>query len=314
MVLCPLLLLQKPRSLPHGAGGSGTLVRGAVASTEVKMKLQEFVLNKKKALAHRGLNHCISSDPRYWYGKTQHSSLDQSSPPQSSVSASYNHPVLGMYDAKDDFPLRKTGHFSLVEVVTIPSPLVCRLAGLLLVEVGHLPLSVYPDNTAGDRAEIPGASSLLAHHTAAPWLAHGSPSHNYPVVTSWPVHCTATPRPVESETGHHKDPQTQTVGVIPRATGAPAQATLYPRAPRLPWTPTECHVAMGSSCPPALLATSLLSLLPSPAPLALVDFLGKLGLKSPPGTGAERPLTLYCPVPRKGCLVSWTLLEALAVL
>nr|XP_055236635.1 histone deacetylase 4 isoform X7 [Gorilla gorilla gorilla] len=80
----------------------------AVASTEVKMKLQEFVLNKKKALAHRNLNHCISSDPRYWYGKTQHSSLDQSSPPQSGVSTSYNHPVLGMYDAKDDFPLRKT--------------------------------------------------------------------------------------------------------------------------------------------------------------------------------------------------------------
>ncbi|KAJ8781655.1 hypothetical protein J1605_010913 [Eschrichtius robustus] len=72
------------------------------------MKLQEFVLNKKKALAHRNLNHCMSSDPRYWYGKTQHSSLDQSSPPQSGASVSYSHPVLGMYDAKDDFPLRKT--------------------------------------------------------------------------------------------------------------------------------------------------------------------------------------------------------------
>uniref|UniRef100_A0A674IEG1 Histone deacetylase n=1 Tax=Terrapene triunguis TaxID=2587831 RepID=A0A674IEG1_9SAUR len=78
----------------------------AVASTEVKMKLQEFVLNKKKALAHRNLNHCISNDPRFW--KTQHSSLDQSSPPQSGISGTYNHPVLGMYDSKDDFPLRKT--------------------------------------------------------------------------------------------------------------------------------------------------------------------------------------------------------------
>uniref|UniRef100_A0A8D2N2P6 Histone deacetylase n=1 Tax=Zonotrichia albicollis TaxID=44394 RepID=A0A8D2N2P6_ZONAL len=85
----------------------------AVASTEVKMKLQEFVLNKKKALAHRNLNHCISSDPRFWYGKTQHSSLDQSSPPQSGVSGTYNHPVLGMYDSKDDFPLRKTGRAAL---------------------------------------------------------------------------------------------------------------------------------------------------------------------------------------------------------
>ncbi|KAM6979055.1 histone deacetylase 4 isoform 1-T2 [Tautogolabrus adspersus] len=79
----------------------------AVASTEVKMRLQEFVLNKKKALAHRNLNHCLPSDPRYWYGKTQHSSLDQSSPPQTALSA-YNHPMLGTYDSKDDFPLRKT--------------------------------------------------------------------------------------------------------------------------------------------------------------------------------------------------------------
>lgn len=79
----------------------------AVASTEVKMRLQEFVLNKKKALAQRNLNHCLPSDPRYWYGKTQHSSLDQSSPPQTALSA-YNHQMLGTYDSKDDFPLRKT--------------------------------------------------------------------------------------------------------------------------------------------------------------------------------------------------------------
>uniref|UniRef100_A0A8C1P7P6 Histone deacetylase n=1 Tax=Cyprinus carpio TaxID=7962 RepID=A0A8C1P7P6_CYPCA len=79
----------------------------AVASTEVKMRLQEFVLNKKKALAQRSLNHYLPNDPRYWYGKTQHSSLDQSSPPQTGIST-YNHPVLAMYDPKDDFPLRKT--------------------------------------------------------------------------------------------------------------------------------------------------------------------------------------------------------------
>ncbi|XP_030637593.1 histone deacetylase 4-like [Chanos chanos] len=79
----------------------------AVASTEVKMRLQEFVLNKKKALAQRSLNHCLPNNPRYWYGKTQHSSLDQSSPPQTGMSA-FNHPAVGVYDSKDDFPLRKT--------------------------------------------------------------------------------------------------------------------------------------------------------------------------------------------------------------
>ncbi|XP_023665811.2 histone deacetylase 4-like isoform X2 [Paramormyrops kingsleyae] len=80
----------------------------AIASTEVKMKLQEFVLNKKKALAQRTLSHCISGDPRLWYTKTQHSSLDQSPPPQTNLTAGYGHPVFGLYNPKDDFPLRKT--------------------------------------------------------------------------------------------------------------------------------------------------------------------------------------------------------------
>lgn len=62
---------------------------------------------RRASAVHPCLTHCLS-----WpllSRKTQHSSLDQSSPPQSGVSASYNHPVLGMYDTKDDFPLRKTG-------------------------------------------------------------------------------------------------------------------------------------------------------------------------------------------------------------
>uniref|UniRef100_A0A8C3A142 Histone deacetylase n=1 Tax=Cyclopterus lumpus TaxID=8103 RepID=A0A8C3A142_CYCLU len=80
----------------------------AVASTEVKMRLQEFVLNKKKALAQRSLNQGgLHNDAPYWYRKTQHSSLDQSSPPQTGLST-YNHPVLGVYNPRDDFPLRKT--------------------------------------------------------------------------------------------------------------------------------------------------------------------------------------------------------------
>ncbi|XP_061579920.1 histone deacetylase 4 isoform X2 [Cololabis saira] len=103
-------LKNKERGQENGRNRSDSwtmLPKSAVASTEVKMRLQEFVLNKKKALAQRNLNHCLPSDPRYWYGKTQHSSLDQSSPPQAALSA-YNHPMLGTYDSKDDFPLRKT--------------------------------------------------------------------------------------------------------------------------------------------------------------------------------------------------------------
>uniref|UniRef100_A0A096LZC9 Histone deacetylase n=1 Tax=Poecilia formosa TaxID=48698 RepID=A0A096LZC9_POEFO len=78
----------------------------AIASTEVKLKLQEFLLSKKEP--GPGLNHSFS--PKCWGG--QHTSLEQSSPPQSNTPGtppSYKlPPLLGNYEGKDDFPLRKT--------------------------------------------------------------------------------------------------------------------------------------------------------------------------------------------------------------
>ncbi|KAF7201081.1 histone deacetylase 5 isoform X2 [Nothobranchius furzeri] len=79
----------------------------AIASTEVKLKLQEFLLSKKEPCPS-GLNHSFS--PKCW--GAQHTSLEQSSPPQSNTPGtppSYKLPsLLGTYDGKDDFPLRKT--------------------------------------------------------------------------------------------------------------------------------------------------------------------------------------------------------------
>ncbi|XP_029945545.1 histone deacetylase 5 isoform X2 [Salarias fasciatus] len=79
----------------------------AIASTEVKLKLQEFLLSKKDPLPG-GLNH--SFNPKSW--AAQHASLEQSSPPQSNTPGtppSYKlPPLLGSYESKDDFPLRKT--------------------------------------------------------------------------------------------------------------------------------------------------------------------------------------------------------------
>lgn len=68
--------------------------------------------SKKKPrqyVKERVLNSLQFSCLCFFYRKTQHSSLDQSSPPQTGMST-YNHPVLGLYDSKDDFPLRKTGN------------------------------------------------------------------------------------------------------------------------------------------------------------------------------------------------------------
>ncbi|XP_054582284.1 histone deacetylase 9 isoform X6 [Eptesicus fuscus] len=84
--------------------------QGAVASTEVKQKLQEFLLSKSatKDTPTNGKNHSASRHPKLWYTAAHHTSLDQSSPPLSGTSPSYKYTLPGAQDAKDDFPLRKT--------------------------------------------------------------------------------------------------------------------------------------------------------------------------------------------------------------
>jgi len=85
--------------------------QSAVASSAVKMKLQEFVLNKKHRESHGG--SLSNSPPQFRHWSAQHRSLDQHSPPQSGLSPPYRpHPVLGQYEK--DFPLRKTGWYSVV--------------------------------------------------------------------------------------------------------------------------------------------------------------------------------------------------------
>ncbi|XP_064456829.1 histone deacetylase 4-like [Ornithodoros turicata] len=78
--------------------------QSAIASSEVKQRLQEFVLNKKQREA--AANNASPPNFRNW--SRQHNSLDQASPPSTSatVSPQCRHPLLGKYD--DDFPLRKT--------------------------------------------------------------------------------------------------------------------------------------------------------------------------------------------------------------
>ncbi|XP_041282163.1 histone deacetylase 5 isoform X2 [Onychostruthus taczanowskii] len=80
----------------------------AIASTEVKLKLQEFLLSKTKEPGPGPPNHSLPQHPKCW---AHHTSLDQSSPPQTGspgTPPSYKLPLLGTYDGRDDFPLRKT--------------------------------------------------------------------------------------------------------------------------------------------------------------------------------------------------------------
>ncbi|CAG2213777.1 HDAC4_5 [Mytilus edulis] len=102
----------------------------AVASSEVKLRLQEFVLTKK----HR--EAAARNSPPF------HNWVEQNSPPQSGLSPPFGPHLLGKYD-RDDFPLRKTAsepnlkikrtssnanHFRLIAVVilTLDQILPCR--------------------------------------------------------------------------------------------------------------------------------------------------------------------------------------------
>uniref|UniRef100_A0A8C4QWM2 Histone deacetylase n=1 Tax=Eptatretus burgeri TaxID=7764 RepID=A0A8C4QWM2_EPTBU len=81
----------------------------AVASTEVKQRLQEFVLNKRQREVTSGLNNNnLPHNARVWIATAHHGSFENS-PSPSGVSPPCNHPEFGAYENKDDFPLRKTG-------------------------------------------------------------------------------------------------------------------------------------------------------------------------------------------------------------
>ncbi|XP_034030907.1 histone deacetylase 9-B isoform X2 [Thalassophryne amazonica] len=81
----------------------------AVASTEVKQKLQEFLLSKSaKEPASNGATHSFIHHPKLWYTSSHHMSLDQSSPPLDGTSPTCPYTLPSPVESKDDFPLRKT--------------------------------------------------------------------------------------------------------------------------------------------------------------------------------------------------------------
>nr|XP_054596279.1 histone deacetylase 9-B isoform X1 [Nothobranchius furzeri] len=83
--------------------------RGAVASTEVKQKLQEFLLSKSaKDPVGSGANHSFIHHPKLWCTSSHHTSLDQSSPPLGGASPTCQYTLPSPLESKDDFPLRKT--------------------------------------------------------------------------------------------------------------------------------------------------------------------------------------------------------------
>ncbi|KAI7806328.1 histone deacetylase 9-B isoform X1 [Triplophysa rosa] len=81
----------------------------AVASTEVKQKLQDFLLSKStKDGTSAGAPLKMTQSSRLWYTASHHTSLEQSSPPLGGASSSCKVSMPFPQDSRDDFPLRKT--------------------------------------------------------------------------------------------------------------------------------------------------------------------------------------------------------------
>uniref|UniRef100_A0A672SGS4 Histone deacetylase n=1 Tax=Sinocyclocheilus grahami TaxID=75366 RepID=A0A672SGS4_SINGR len=140
----------------------------AIASTEVKLKLQEFLLSKKEP-GPGGLNH---SFPQKCWG-AHHASLEQSSLPQSNT---YKlPPLLGSYEGKDDFPLRKTASEPNLKVRSRlkqkvaerrSSPLLRRKDGTVIstfkkraIEISGKPLSSMCSSAPGSGPSSPNSSN-----------------------------------------------------------------------------------------------------------------------------------------------------------
>ncbi|KTG47303.1 hypothetical protein cypCar_00042972, partial [Cyprinus carpio] len=86
----------------------------AVASNEVKQKLQEFLLSKStKDGTSNGIPPKITQSSKLWYTASHHTSLEQSSPPLGGASSSCKISLPSPQDSRYDFPLRKTGRMSV---------------------------------------------------------------------------------------------------------------------------------------------------------------------------------------------------------
>ncbi|KAK1895351.1 Histone deacetylase 9-B [Dissostichus eleginoides] len=99
--------LQEHLKLQHE--GKERSRESAVASTEVKQKLQEFLLSKSaKDPGSNGVNPSFIHLQKLWYTSSHHTSLDQSSPPLGGTSPTCHYTLPSPMESKDDFPLRKT--------------------------------------------------------------------------------------------------------------------------------------------------------------------------------------------------------------
>ncbi|CAO2645532.1 Histone deacetylase 5 [Lemmus lemmus] len=153
----------------------------AIASTEVKLRLQEFLLSKSKEPTPGSLNHSLPQHPKCW--GAHHASLDQSSPPQSGppgTPPSYKLPLLGPYDSRDDFPLRKTASEPNLKVRSrLKQKVAERRSSPLLRRKDGTVISTFKKRAVEITGTGPGVSSVC---NSAPGSGPSSPNSSHSTI------------------------------------------------------------------------------------------------------------------------------------
>ncbi|XP_052474793.1 histone deacetylase 9-B isoform X5 [Carassius gibelio] len=169
----------------------------AVASNEVKQKLQEFLLSKStKDGTSNGVPPKVTQSSKLWYTASHHTSLEQSSPPLGGASSSCKISLPSPQDSRDDFPLRKTVSEPNLKVRSRlkqkvaerrSSPLLRRKEGSIMTPFKKRALELL-ESTASSSAPGSGPSSPNGAYSALG--AENGPS-SLPVTTRterWPSH------------------------------------------------------------------------------------------------------------------------------
>lgn len=79
----------------------------AMASTEVRQKLHDFLMSKSKDPSVSGAGYPLSRS-KLWYSSAHPGPAEQSSPPLGETPPTFKYPLTSGLDYREDFPLRKT--------------------------------------------------------------------------------------------------------------------------------------------------------------------------------------------------------------
>ncbi|XP_030637494.1 histone deacetylase 9-B [Chanos chanos] len=224
----------------------------AVVSTEVKQKLQEFLLSKStKDSSPSGVPHTLTHQPKLWCTTSYHVSLDRGFLPLAGMSPSHIQPMPPTPESRDDFPLRKTASEPNLKVRSRlkqkvaerrSSPLLKRREGNVMTPFKKRALELFeftvsssvpgsspssPSGACGALGTENGPSSLptTTHREVRSLGPEGSVSilslHTSPSLPNITLGLTAAPSPVSvpqgmqhesSEDGAQPDVPTQLLG------------------------------------------------------------------------------------------------------